>query len=150
MNLIKDLINKIIYGGTRSFSPAERKLLLAVVGELTSTEGDLLEKQINAICLVQRQNKGRLTMAYYRKSVSIEKFPYQEYAHCLAKVTYKCYGKRMKVSIVLHEGGLQSIEGNVPKALSEIEEILSVQIHPSGFKSAIDALDQEEHGTNAW
>ena len=116
---------------------------------LPENEKVIFANQRNAVRLVQRQNPGRLIMAYYRKGAKIEKLPYAGYEHCLADVRYKNENGIKKTCVVLHEGVLQSLERNVPKSLDEVAIIVSVQLHPKGYKSVADEIDAEEHGNSA-
>ena len=133
-------------GGTPEFNEAERILLSAVVKRLPTSEALILSEQIRSVSLVQRQHPGRLVVAYYNRSTAIPELPYPGYEHCLANVTYTTTsGTRKAMSVVLHNARLMTLERNVPKNANEVKDVVSIKLHPRGYKSEADAIDEEEH-----
>lgn len=145
---IKDLANILIYGGSTKFNSGENTILSAVYAALPNNEKETLEEQLNSVILVQRQHPGRLVMAYYRKSANLVELPYSGYEYCLAEVKYKNNNRTKKTNVVLHDGVFQSLEHAVPKEQTEINEIISVILHPNEYKSVAEEIDNEEHGRN--
>ena len=139
-------LSEFIFGGTRGFNGAEARLLAAVADSLLPHDREVLKRQINSVRKVQRQNPGRLVVAYYSEGHDVPRLPYQGYEHCLAKVTYKSHGRSKTTSVVLHNGRFMTFERNVPQTLDEIETIQSVVLHPNGFTSVATDIDAEEHG----
>jgi hypothetical protein len=133
-------------GGTPEFNEAERILLSAVVKRLPTSEALILSEQIRSVSLVQRQHPGRLVVAYYNRSTAIPELPYPGYEHCLANVTFTTTsGTRKAMSVVLHNARLMTLERNVPKNANEVKDVVSIKLHPRGYKSEADAIDEEEH-----
>jgi hypothetical protein len=133
-------------GGTREFNEAESILLSAVVKRLPTSEALILSEQIRSVSLVQRQHPGRLVVAYYNRSTTIPELPYPGYEHCLANVTYTTRsGTRKAMSVVLHNARLMTLERNVPQNANEVKDVLSVKLHPRGYKSEANVIDEEEH-----
>jgi len=139
-------ISEFIFGGTRGFNDAENRLLASVADSLPAQDRDVLRCQINAVRKVQRQNPGRLVVAYYSERKNVPQLPYPGYEHCLAHVTYKSHGRSKTTSIVLHDGRFMTFERNVPQTLDEIEAVQSVFLHPKGFKGVAQEIDADEHG----
>ena len=149
MEKLKDFANILIYGGSTKFNSGENVILTAVYNALPENEKEIFEKQRNSVKLVQRQHPRRLIMAYYRKSANITELPYSGYEYCLAEVKYKNNNRTKKTNVVLHNGVLQSLEREVPKEQTEVNEIVSVVLHPKGYKGVAEEINDEEQGENA-
>ena len=146
--MLRELLHSIrasIRGGTPSFTRAEEQLLSHVLAALPEDERSALRAQIDAVSLVQRQHVGRLVVAFYPKSKDVARLPYPGYDHCLAKVTYRFKGKKKTTAVVLHDGRLMSLEGNVPIAEGDIEPPVAVTLHPGKRSGVAIDIDAEEH-----
>lgn len=133
-------------GGTSSFNQPELLILNSVIDSLPEQEAEILNKQIQSVCLVQRNNPGRLVAAYYSKSANIPVLPYSGYEYCLAKVSYKLDGKTKTTNVVLHNGKFMTFERNVPQKNDHIDSIINVALHPNDYKPVTPEIDAEEHG----
>jgi hypothetical protein len=139
-------IYEFVFGGTRGFNEAETRLLSFLMDSLPAQERDILARQLMSVRKVQRQNPGRLFVAYYRSGDEVPQLPYLGYEHCMAHVTYKSGGRTKTTSLVLHNGRFMTFERNVPQHPSDIEGLNSVVLHPDGFESVAPKVDAEEHG----
>jgi len=139
-------IYEFFFGGTRGFNDAEARLLSLLGDALPTQDRDVLSQQIKLVRKVQRQHQERLVVVYYRKHVTIPKLPYPGDQYCLANITYRFEGRAKRTSLVLHDGRFMTFERNVPRRLSEIEEPISVVLHPKRFSSVAPEIDAEEHG----
>jgi hypothetical protein len=143
---VLERLSGFLFGGTRGFNAAEARVLSFLSEALPAQERQTLARQLGAVRKVQRQNPGRLVVAYYRKGDDVPRLPYPGYAYCLAHVTYMSRGHPRTTSLVLHDGRFMSFERNVPQQLSDIEAPCSVVLHPKGFESVAAEIDAEEHG----
>ncbi|GHT87054.1 hypothetical protein AGMMS49960_02390 [Betaproteobacteria bacterium] len=139
-------ISEFIFGGTRGFNEAENRLLSFLMDSLPAQEREILSRQLLSVRLVQRQNPGKIVVAYYKSGSEVPQLPYPGDEYCLANVTYKSGGRTKTTSLVLHNGRFMTFERNVPQSLSEIEALSSVVLHPKGFKSVAQEIDAQEHG----
>jgi hypothetical protein len=135
-------------GGTAGFNEAEMSILSFVLARLSEPDRTTLAAQIQAVDLVQRQQPGRLVVAYYRRRERVAVLPYSEYEYCLAKVKYLNRGKARTTSLVLHDGRFMSFERNVPESEEAIESLLSVEFHPGASPSVAKEIDRVEHAND--
>lgn len=145
LNNFFDFLYVALRGGTRRFNDAEKQLLSFVLESLPENDKQVLSAQISAVSLVQRQHPGRLVVAFYRKPKNVVQLPYLGYEHCLAKVTYKSSGKSKTTALVLHDGRFMSFERNVPETMCDIESLVKVALHPSGYSNVAEEINAEEH-----
>lgn len=143
---VLDFLSIVFRGGTSHYNEGEMKLLLYALDALPNNEKEIFRAQINGIRLIQRQHPGRLVVSYYRKPKAIPQLPYLGMQHCLVKITYISKGKRKTTSLVLHDGRFMTFERNVPSKAAEIESLVKVLLHPSGYSSVAEEIDSEEHG----
>lgn len=132
-------------GGTCGFNEAENKILAHFLAALPLEESETVRTQLLSLRLVQRPHPGRLSIAYFRNPNDLLRLPYLGYEYCLASVSYKTNLKTKTTAIVLHDGLLMTLEGNVPREINEIESLGKVVMHPQKFKSVTEELDAEEH-----
>jgi hypothetical protein len=133
-------------GGSRDFNEAEKRIISFLSEALSPEDREILSRQLAKIRLVQRTGAGRMVVAYYDERSDFPKLPYLGYEHCLANVSYKSQGKTKTTSLVLHDGHLMSLERNVPQKIADIDSLVKVALHPSGFTSVTKKLEEEEHG----
>lgn len=124
-------------GGTSKFFETELFVLNTVIKALPANDAVILKKQIDVVSLVQRPMPGKLITAYYPKKLSVPSLPYSGYEYCIAKLIYRSQDKQRIIHVVLHEGKLMSLEGNVPLKNDCIDEIISVELHPNDYKSIV-------------
>lgn len=136
-------------GGLSKFNDPEILLLESTLNVLPKEEAEILQKQIEAVSVVQRQHPGRLVVAFYPKRKNVPQLPYLEDEYCISKVTYKANSKNKTTNLVLYKGRFMTFERNVPLKGDKIESIVKVILHPHDYKPVAAEIDAEEHGENA-
>lgn len=138
-------ISEVLFGGTRGFNQAEQRLLSFLPEALSVQDHAILSAQLKSVRKVQRQQPGKLLAVYYRPGHDVPRLPYSGDEYCLAIIRYRSNVRVRATALVLHDGRFSTLERNVPKSLAEIGALVSVALHPGGFKSITGQIDMEEH-----
>lgn len=136
----------MIYGASGGLSPLELGLVQSVRRILDSSEGPVMDRQIEMIYLVQRGHGNRMTTLHFDGPPPL--FEDTRENLCFAKISYRLGGEKYRTSLFLHRGRLSSLETNKPLSRKALRAVPDSPDASFVFKlqgGLGESLDQEEH-----
>ncbi|MCA9581841.1 MAG: hypothetical protein KC416_08600 [Myxococcales bacterium] len=125
---IRELADRILYGGTKAFRDYERLVIRSFVSQLPDLERSVLENQLESVRLIQRFHQGKQVVVHLRGATSVLGLESASPEVRMADAFFE--NRSIRCGIVFSFGRLSSLEFSAPPgtlariALGDVKVVL--------------------------